>query len=62
MATWHKPTGIRSAEALVALSPQRLAVGHGKTLEQPVAQMEKAIAEARRKVGVHEQTNQKVLP
>jgi glyoxylase-like metal-dependent hydrolase (beta-lactamase superfamily II) len=62
LATWHKPTGVRSAEALVALSPERLAVGHGKTLEQPVAQMEKAIAEARRKVEGHEQTNQKVYP
>ena len=60
MATWHKPTAIRSAETLLALSPQRLAVGHGKALEQPVAEMEKAIAEARRKVGGHEQANQRV--
>ena len=60
MATWHKPTAIRSAEGLLALSPQRLAVGHGKTLEQPVGEMEKAIAEARRKVEGHEQANQRV--
>jgi glyoxylase-like metal-dependent hydrolase (beta-lactamase superfamily II) len=47
MATWHKPTGIRSAEALVALEPKRLAVGHGKTLENPVTEMQKAVAEAK---------------
>src|SRR5262249_53367020 len=28
MSTWHKPTAIRSAEALTALQPRRLAVGH----------------------------------
>ena len=62
LATWHKPTAIRSAEALLALAPARLAVGHGKTLEQPTAAMEKAIAEARRKVEGHHQTNQGVYP
>lgn len=48
MATWNKPTAIRSAEALVRLQPTRLAVGHGRTLENPVPAMERAIAEARR--------------
>jgi glyoxylase-like metal-dependent hydrolase (beta-lactamase superfamily II) len=47
MATWHKPTGLRSAEALVTLQPNRLAVGHGKVLENPVEAMEWAIADAK---------------
>ena len=51
MATWNKSLGIRSAEALCDLSPARLAVGHGNTLENPVAAMERAIAEAKRHVG-----------
>jgi glyoxylase-like metal-dependent hydrolase (beta-lactamase superfamily II) len=48
MAAWDKPTMLRSAEALVALKPSRLAVGHGRTLENPVPEMQKAIAEAHR--------------
>jgi glyoxylase-like metal-dependent hydrolase (beta-lactamase superfamily II) len=56
MATWDKTTALHSAEALVILAPSRLAVGHGKTLEHPIAEMEKAIAEARRKIkGVEQQ-------
>ena len=47
MATWHKPTGILSAEQLVQRQPSRLATGHGKVLESPVPAMEQAIAEAR---------------
>jgi hypothetical protein len=50
MATWHKPTGIRSAEQLLQLNPTRLATGHGKVLDNPVLAMEQAIAEARRHV------------
>lgn len=50
MATWNKPLAIRSAEALRDLNPARLAVGHGATLENPVAAMERAIAEAKRHV------------
>jgi hypothetical protein len=50
MATWHKPTGILSAETLAALQPRRLAVGHGKVLENPVPAMTEAIAEAKRQV------------
>ncbi len=49
MAAWHRPTCIRSAELLLALQPRRLAVGHGKVIEQPVAAMQRTIAEARRK-------------
>lgn len=50
LATWHKPTGILSAETLAALQPRRLAVGHGKVLENPVPAMTEAIAEAKRQV------------
>lgn len=47
MATWHRPTGLRSAEALLALQPKRLAVGHGPTLTDPVPAMQHAIAVAK---------------
>lgn len=50
MATWSKITGIRSAEALLALKPNRLAVGHGRTLDNPAAAMQSAIDEAKRHV------------
>jgi glyoxylase-like metal-dependent hydrolase (beta-lactamase superfamily II) len=50
MAYWDKPTMIRSAEALAALQPSRLAVGHGPVLENPVPEMRKAIAEGHRLV------------
>ena len=46
-ATWHKPTAAQSAEKLLALNPRRLAPGHGKVLENPVAAMQKAIAKAK---------------
>lgn len=52
LATWHKPTTIRSAEALIGLRPARLAVGHGAVLENPVSAMERAVAEAKRRVGI----------
>jgi glyoxylase-like metal-dependent hydrolase (beta-lactamase superfamily II) len=44
MATWHKPSCLASARKLWALEPTRLAVGHGRVLEQPLAAMDKAIA------------------
>ena len=50
MATWHLPTALKSAIALRALHPTRLAVGHGPVLEDPLAQMDSAIAEAEAKV------------
>jgi glyoxylase-like metal-dependent hydrolase (beta-lactamase superfamily II) len=50
MAAWHKPTMIRSAELLRDLNPSRLAVGHGKVIENPVAAMQGAIDEAKRLV------------
>lgn len=46
MATWDKPTALRSARALADLQPTRLAVGHGPVLEAPVAAMRRAIEAA----------------
>jgi glyoxylase-like metal-dependent hydrolase (beta-lactamase superfamily II) len=48
IATWHKPTALETALALRALNPARLAVGHGETLEDPGAAMDRAIEAARR--------------
>ncbi len=50
MATWSKATGLRSAETLIALKPARLAVGHGRTLENPVPAMQSAIDDAKRHI------------
>lgn len=50
MATWHLPTALATARALRELRPSRLAVGHGKVLENPLAAMDKAIREAEEKV------------
>ena len=44
MATWHRPTALESARMLRALEPRRLAVGHGRVVEAPVAAMDAAIA------------------
>jgi glyoxylase-like metal-dependent hydrolase (beta-lactamase superfamily II) len=43
-ATWHRPTALETAQALRALDPVRLAVGHGRTVEDPGAAMDAAIA------------------
>jgi glyoxylase-like metal-dependent hydrolase (beta-lactamase superfamily II) len=51
LASWHGPSCIRSAEVLLALQPKRLAVGHGKVLENPIPAMQRAIAEAKAKQG-----------
>ncbi|HWQ11607.1 MAG TPA: MBL fold metallo-hydrolase [Roseiflexaceae bacterium] len=51
LATWHRPTALVSARRLRALSPSRLAVGHGEVLERPLAAMDQAIAAASRAVG-----------
>ena len=50
MATWHLPTALQSARKLRDLQPARLVVGHGPVLEQPLAAMDTAIAEAAAKV------------
>ena len=43
LATWHKPSCLESARKLRALSPSRLAVGHGPVLKQPLAAIDHAI-------------------
>jgi glyoxylase-like metal-dependent hydrolase (beta-lactamase superfamily II) len=43
-AAWDKPTALESARALRALAPTRLAPGHGKIVDSPVAAMDRAIA------------------
>ncbi|MCU6709235.1 MBL fold metallo-hydrolase [Paenibacillus sp. J5C_2022] len=48
MATWSPELALQSAKKLAALSPSVLAVGHGNMLEQPLAEMERAIARAER--------------
>lgn len=50
LATWNRPLALASARRLRALNPSRLAVGHGAVLEQPLAAMDEAIAEAAREV------------
>lgn len=49
MATWHLPTAVNTAIALRDLNPTRLAVGHGRVLETPVAEMDAAIRTAEAK-------------
>ncbi|MBZ0310620.1 MAG: MBL fold metallo-hydrolase, partial [Anaerolineae bacterium] len=44
LATWHKPTALKTARRLLDLTPAWLAVGHGPVLENPAALMESAIA------------------
>jgi glyoxylase-like metal-dependent hydrolase (beta-lactamase superfamily II) len=51
MSSWSNALSLRSAEALRALEPARLAVGHGPVLEAPLAAMDRAIAVARRRFG-----------
>jgi hypothetical protein len=48
MATWNKATAVKSAQALRALNPMRLAVGHGRVLDKPLAMMDQAITVAQR--------------
>jgi glyoxylase-like metal-dependent hydrolase (beta-lactamase superfamily II) len=40
--SWNNELSARSAARLAAIEPSRLAVGHGKTVESPAAQMERA--------------------
>src|SRR6266566_6718252 len=54
-ATWHKPSALASARKLRALEPSRLAVGHGRVLEQPLAKMDSAIATLARELEQKEQ-------
>jgi glyoxylase-like metal-dependent hydrolase (beta-lactamase superfamily II) len=50
LSTWHKPTCLESARKLRALSPSRLAVGHGRVLNDPLAEMDRAIARQAREM------------
>ncbi len=50
MGTWDLRTAIETARQLCALHPQQLAVGHGRALRQPEAEMRRAIAVAERHV------------
>lgn len=49
MATWNKEVSLESARKLRELSPSVLAVGHGVMIEQPLAVIDRAIAEAAHK-------------
>jgi glyoxylase-like metal-dependent hydrolase (beta-lactamase superfamily II) len=42
--TWNRDLALESARALRALEPARLAVGHGRIVDNPVAAMDAAIA------------------
>ena len=44
LGTWHAPTAVQTARALLELEPSRLASGHGRVVEDPVARMEDAIS------------------
>ena len=46
MGNWHKPTALESARRLRALDPSRLAVGHGRVIESPAGEMDRASADA----------------
>lgn len=50
LATWHLPTALKSAQLLVRFEPRRLAVGHGRIIDEPILDMEQAIREAEKKV------------
>ncbi len=52
MATWHKETALQTAYQLRALNPTRLAVGHGRVLENPQAALDKAIREAEKSLKI----------
>jgi glyoxylase-like metal-dependent hydrolase (beta-lactamase superfamily II) len=45
LATWDYPTALETAKALRALEPARLAPGHGKVVESPLAPMDRAIGQ-----------------
>lgn len=49
MATWHLPTAVATAVALRQLNPTQLAVGHGRVLQSPAAEMDAAIRTAQEK-------------
>jgi glyoxylase-like metal-dependent hydrolase (beta-lactamase superfamily II) len=50
LSTWHKPLCLESARKLRKLGPSRLAVGHGRVLNDPLAAMDRAIARQAREL------------
>ncbi|GAA4005812.1 MBL fold metallo-hydrolase [Deinococcus rubellus] len=48
LATWDAHLAAESAARLTELNPSRLAVGHGRVLEQPAEAMRKVVREAQR--------------
>ncbi len=50
LATWSKEISLQSAQLLLNLKPSLLAIGHGPMLTDPIAPMQKAIAQATRKL------------
>jgi glyoxylase-like metal-dependent hydrolase (beta-lactamase superfamily II) len=46
IGTWDGPTAVASARSLRALEPTRLATGHGRVVERPIAAMDDALARA----------------
>jgi glyoxylase-like metal-dependent hydrolase (beta-lactamase superfamily II) len=46
LATWDRPTALRTARELRTLDPARLAVGHGDVVDRPAQAMDAAIARA----------------
>jgi glyoxylase-like metal-dependent hydrolase (beta-lactamase superfamily II) len=46
MGTWDRATELESARKLAVLEPARLAPGHGRVVESPVAAMQAAIGRA----------------
>ena len=51
--SWSKELSAESAKRLRDLRPMRLAVGHGKTVESPLAAMDRAVDLAFRQLGRH---------
>jgi glyoxylase-like metal-dependent hydrolase (beta-lactamase superfamily II) len=49
--SWNREVAAESARKLRSLKPTRLAVGHGKTVESPLAAMDRAIELAFRQCG-----------
>ncbi|MFN8376586.1 MAG: MBL fold metallo-hydrolase, partial [Anaerolineae bacterium] len=59
IATWSKPLALRSGEVMRDLKPSRLAVGHGAVIENPLAAMDGAIAEAKHNLSRNDHVTQK---
>lgn len=51
LATWHAPSALASARALIGVAPARLAVGHGPVLEEPLPAMRRAVESFQRRLG-----------